>query len=259
MINNSKKESNIYQQIEDFWSFQLNNEIYLRNHPEIRRGTKEYFKIILDSRKKFIYYFPSMISHLKKAPSKNLLEVGCGMGTDSFVLNKNGFDVTGIDLSSGHLKLAKKLFRLFAKKESFMKGNAETLPFPDNSFGCVYSYGVLHHTPNTEKAIKEIFRVLSPSGRAVIMLYHKWSLNNLVHCLLKEGFENVKNNIDTPITYRFSKNEVRNMCSDFKSCNIKTEYLYGPGWGRIYNVTPKPLYLALSKIMGWHLVVYLQK
>jgi len=259
MINNSKKESNIYQQIGDFWSFQLNNEIYLRNHPEIRRGTKEYFKIILDSRKKFIYYFPSMISHLKKAPSKNLLEVGCGMGTDSFVLNKNGFDVTGIDLSSGHLKLAKKLFRLFAKKESFMKGNAETLPFPDNSFGCVYSYGVLHHTPNTEKAIKEIFRVLSPSGRAVIMLYHKWSLNNLVHCLLKEGFENVKNNIDTPITYRFSKNEVRNMCSDFKSCNIKTEYLYGPGWGRIYNVTSKPLYLALSKIMGWHFVVYLQK
>jgi ubiquinone/menaquinone biosynthesis C-methylase UbiE len=259
MSNNSKKGSDIYQQIADFWSFQLNNEIYLRNHPKISRGTKEYFKIILDSRKKFIYYFPSMISHLKKAPNKNLLEVGCGMGTDSFVLNKNGFDVIGIDLSSGHLKLAKKLFRLFAKKGSFMKGNAGILPFPDNSFGCAYSYGVLHHTPNTEKSIKEIFRVLSPSGRAVIMLYHKWSLNNLVHCLLKEGFENVKNNIDTPITYRFSKNEVRNMCSDFKSCNIKTEYLYGPGWGRIYNVTPKPLYLALSKIMGWHLVVYLQK
>lgn len=259
MNNNSKKGSDIYQQIGDFWSFQLNNEIYLRNHPEIRRGTKEYFEIILDSRKNFIYYFPSMISHLKKAPHNKLLEVGCGMGTDSLVLTKNGFDVIGIDLSSAHLGLATKLFRLFAKKGSFMKGNAEILPFPDDSFGCVYSYGVLHHTPNTERSIKEIFRVLSPNGHAVIMLYHKWSLNNLAHCVLKKGFENVKNSIDTPITYRFSKNEVRNMCSDFKSCDIKTEYLYGPGWGRIYNVTPKPLYLALSKIMGWHLVVYLQK
>lgn len=259
MSNNSKKESDIYQQIGDFWSFQLNSEIYMRNHPEIRRGTKEYFKIILDSRKNFIYYFPLMISYLKKAPNKNLLEVGCGMGTDSLVLTKNGFDVLGIDLSSAHLSLATKLFRLFAKKGSFMKGNAEILPFPDNSFGCVYSYGVLHHTPNTEKSIKEIFRVLSPSGRAVIMLYHKWSLNNLAHCVLKKGFENVKNSMDSPITYRFSKNEVRYMCSDFKSCHIKTEYLYGPGWGRIYNVTPKLLYLTLSKIMGWHLVVYLQK
>jgi hypothetical protein len=77
--------------------------------------------------------------------------------------------------------------------------------------------------------------------------------------VLKRGFENVKNGIDTPITYRFSKNEVRNMCSDFKSCHIKTEYLYGPGWGRIYNATPKPLYFALSKIAGWHLVIYLTK
>ena len=259
MSINNKKEPDIYQQIGDFWSYQLNNEIYLQNHPEIKRGSKEYFKIILDSRKNFIYYFPLMISHLKKSPNKNLLEVGCGMGTDSLVMANNGFDVMGIDLSSGHLELSKILFRLYEKKGSFMKGNAEILPFPDNSFGCVYSYGVLHHTPNTEKAIKDIFRILLPNGRAVIMLYHKWSLNNLVHCVMKKGFENVKNGNDTPITYRFSKNEVRNMCSDFKSCNIKTEYLFGPGWGRIYNFIPKPLYLALSKLVGWHLVIFLQK
>ena len=259
MSHKMKTDPNIYQQIGDFWSYQLNNEIYLRNHPEIERGSREYFNIILDSRKKFIYYFSSMISHLKKAPNKKLLEVGCGMGTDSFVLANNGFDVTGIDLSTGHLKLAKKLFHLFTQKGTIMKGNAEILPFPDNSFGCVYSYGVLHHTPKTEKSIKDIFRVLLPGGRAVIMLYHKWSLNNIVHCILKKGFENVKNGIDTPITYRFSKSEVRNMCSDFRSCHIKTEYLYGPGWGGMYNFTPKPLYLALSKILGWHLVVYLKK
>lgn len=259
MINKNKNIYSIYQQIGDFWSFQLNNEIYLRNHPDIRRGTKEYFKIILDSRKHFIYYFPSMISYLKNAPNKKLLEIGCGMGTDSLVLTENGFDVIGLDLSSAHLSLAADLFRLFSRKGIFIKGNAEVLPFPDNSFGCVYSYGVLHHTPNTNKSIKEIYRILSHSGRAVIMLYHKWSLNNLAHCILKKGFENVKNSIDTPITYRFSKYEVRNMCSNFKSCNIKTEYLYGPGWGRTYDVTPKPLYLALSKIIGWHLIVYLQK
>lgn len=200
-----------------------------------------------------------MISHLKKAPQRNLLEVGCGMGTDSLVLAQNGFHVTGIDLAPVHLDLAVELFRLFSAKGSFSRSNAEHLPFPNNTFGCVYSYGVLHHTPGTERAIQEIRRVLTPLGRAVIMLYHKWSLNNLAHWVLRKGFENVKNENDTPITYRFSKKEVRKMCSDFSSCNISTEYLYGPGWGRIYDITPKPIYLALSKLFGWHLIVYLVK
>lgn len=258
---NSEEEGdgNIFQEIANFWSFQLNNEIYLRGYPEIERGSQEYFNIILTARKKYIYYFPSILSYLRNSPSKNFLEIGCGMGTDSLEFAKNGFHITGIDLAPAHLALAEKLFRHFHFTGSFIEANAEKLPFRDKSFGSIYSYGVLHHTPDTEKALKEIYRVLMAKGRAVIMLYNKWSLNNFVHWLTGRGFENVKGMNDTPITYRFSKRKVNKICSDFSICNIYTEYLFGAGWGRIYDVTPRSIYHFLSKLLGWHLIVYLQK
>ena len=259
MDYNKQEGFDVFQEIADFWSFQLNNEIYLRDRPGVIRGSKEYFEIILAARRQFIYYFPTMISYLEKGPSRDLLEVGCGMGTDSLIFAQEGFNITGIDLAPAHLELAEGLFKHYQLTGSFIEGNAEGLPFPDHRFGCVYSFGVLHHTPNTGKAIQEIYRVLSPEGRAVIMLYHKWSLNNFAHWILRKGFENVKNGNDTPVTYRFSKNEVQKMCSDFSTCEICTEYLYGAGWGKIYNITPKPIYLLLSNLIGWHLVIYVKK
>lgn len=179
---NKQEGFDVFSEIADFWSFQLNNEIYLRDCPGMIRGSKEYFEIILGARRQFIYYFPTMISYLKKAPSRNLLEVGCGMGTDSLVFAQEGFDITGIDLAPAHLELAEGLFKHYHLTGSFMEGNAENLPFHDHRFSCVYSLGVLHHTLNIGKAIQEIYRVLSPEGRAVIILYHKWSLNNFAHC-----------------------------------------------------------------------------
>lgn len=255
----SSEESKVFQETSEFWTFQLNNEIYLRNHPDVIRGSKEYFDIILSARQKYIYYFPEMISFLKKAASANLLEVGCGMGTDSLVWDRNGFRITGVDLTPAHLDLAKRLFDLYHAAGNFLEGNAEQLAFPDNSFDCVYSYGVLHHTPDTNKAIREIYRVLQPDGHAVIMLYHKWSLNNFAHWVTGRGFENVKGGTDSPVTSRFSKREVYTMCADFNSCDIKTEYLFGAGWGKVYNMMPRSLYLLLSKVLGWHLVIYLRK
>lgn len=138
----------------------------------------------------------------------DFLEVGCGMGTDTLFFEQKGFNVTGVDLTPAHLELAEKLFNLYNATGIFEEGNAECLPFSNNTFGCAYSFGVLHHTPDTEKAIREIYRVLMPRGRAVIMLYNRWSLNNFVHLLLKKGFENVKKGLDSPVTYRFSKIEV---------------------------------------------------
>ncbi len=66
---------------------------------------------------------------------------------------------------------------------TFQKENAERLSFPDESFDWVFSHGVLHHTPDTQAAIDEVYRVLKPDGRAIIMLYHKRSFNYLVRIM----------------------------------------------------------------------------
>ena len=59
-------------------------------------------------------------------------------------------------------------------------GNAEILSFEDESFDFVYSWGVLHHSPNTRKCFDEIYRVLRPGGKAKIMIYHKYSCVGLM-------------------------------------------------------------------------------
>ncbi len=252
-------QPHIFQDIAEFWAFQLNNEIYLRNYPNIPRGSKEYFDIILEARRKFIYYFPAMMKYLKTRSSPNILEVGCGMGTDALVFAREGFKVTGLDITPAHLVLAEKLFDLYNAPGTFVEGNAEALPFSDNAFDCVYSFGVLHHTPDTGKAIDEILRVLIPQGRAVIMLYHKWSLNNFVHRILQRGFENAREGPDSPVTHRFSREDIRKMCVRFTSCRIEVEYLFGAGWGKVYDFLPRAIYFFLSKKIGWHLVLYLEK
>ncbi len=257
--NQCSERPEAFANISEFWSIQLNNEIYLRKHKNVVRGSKQYFDIILSARKKYLYYLGDIISYLKNSPSRYLLEIGCGMGTDALVFAEEKFHVTGIDLAHGHLELAEKLFNLYNESGIFRYGNAENICFSDQTFGCVYSLGVLHHTPDTQKAIKEIYRVLIPGGRAVIMLYNKLSLNNFTHWITRRGFENAKGQTDAPVTQRFTIREILAMCSNFHSCNISVEYLFGAGWGKFYDFMPKHIYRFLSRRIGWHLVVYLQK
>jgi ubiquinone/menaquinone biosynthesis C-methylase UbiE len=106
-----------------------------------------------------------------------VLEIGCGLGTDGAQFAKAGADYTGVDLTEAAVDLARKRFELFDLSGKFQTADAENLDFADESFDVVYSHGVLHHTPETEKAIKEIHRVLRPGGRAMVMLYHRGSYN----------------------------------------------------------------------------------
>src|SRR5213076_1171802 len=102
---------------------------------------------------------------------EHVLEIGGGMGTDLAQFAAHGATVTDLDLSAGHLDLAKENFTLRGLTGRFVLHDAETLPFPDGSFDLVYSNGVLHHTPNTREVVEEIRRVLRPGGRAIVMMY----------------------------------------------------------------------------------------
>jgi len=111
---------------------------------------------------------------------KRILEVGCGTGTDLLQFLRAGADARGIDMSSRSVALARKRLSLSGFNDGrVLLGDAENLPFPSNSFDLVYSWGVLHHTPDTAKAIAEVHRVMRPGGEIRIMLYHKWSLLSL--------------------------------------------------------------------------------
>lgn len=113
--------------------------------------------------------------------NKHVLEIGIGQGADSIQIVKRGAKYYGIDLTETSIKRIKDRFTfLDLPYKEIQLANAEEIPYPDDSFDIVYSHGVIHHSPNIEKIVSEIHRVLKPGGKAVIMLYHKNSINYYV-------------------------------------------------------------------------------
>lgn len=138
----------------------------------------DYFKKVENNR--YESYGTWMQSFYDYASEKHkgisVLEVGFGQGTDLVQFAKAGAKCTGIDYTPTHFELAKLNFELRNLKADLHLGDAANLPFEDNSFDKIYSFGVLHHTPDIEKCINEVYRVLKPGGTFVMSLYHKDSL-----------------------------------------------------------------------------------
>ena len=114
---------------------------------------------------------------LDQVAGKRVLEIGCGMGTDGSQWAQHGATYVGMDLTPTAVRLTKKRFQMFDLPGAMLEGDAENLPYVDNTFDFVYSHGVLHHTPDTQRTFDEVHRVLKPGGQAIIMLYHKNSWN----------------------------------------------------------------------------------
>ena len=117
----------------------------------------------------------------EKTRGLRVLEIGCGCGSEAERFVRAGAYYTAVDLTNAALSITRRRFQLANMEGRFVQGDAENLPFPDSSFDFVYSHGVLHHTPDTPRAIREVHRVLSPGGRAEIMLYYRDSFNYYVN------------------------------------------------------------------------------
>lgn len=121
------------------------------------------------------YIFPFARFH--EGAGRDVLEIGVGMGADHLEWAKaRPRTLTGIDLTQRAVDYTRTRLQLNAFTPDVRTADAEQLPFPDASFDIVYSWGVLHHSPDTPRAIDEVWRVLRPGGRASVMVYHRASL-----------------------------------------------------------------------------------
>jgi SAM-dependent methyltransferase len=139
-------------------------------------GTRRFYELVQAHRYTSEWHIP-IAADFTSARGLKVLEIGCGLGTDGAQFAEAGADYTGVDLTDAAVELARKRFELFGLPGKFQTADAENLDFADESFDLVYSHGVLHHTPDTAKAIREVHRVLRPGGRAIVMLYHRDSYN----------------------------------------------------------------------------------
>jgi len=146
-------------------------------------GTRRFYELVAQHRYEKEWHIPAA-ADFAGTRGLRVLEIGCGLGTDGAQFAAAGADYTGVDLTDAAVDLARRRFELFDLPGTFAKADAENLDFPADSFDLVYSHGVLHHTPDTPKSVREIHRVLRPGGRAEVMLYHRGSYNYRVNISL---------------------------------------------------------------------------
>jgi ubiquinone/menaquinone biosynthesis C-methylase UbiE len=139
-------------------------------------GTAEFFEELLAARHEYGPWLAEALDY-KGSAGLDVLDIGCGQGIDLANFARAGARVTGLDLTPRHVELANAHLHALGLSGSAVEGDAESLPFADQSFDRASSNGVLHHTPNLAAALSEIYRVLRPGGDARIILYNRSSLH----------------------------------------------------------------------------------
>jgi len=162
-----------------------------------------------------------------------VLEVGVGVGADYLEWLRAGARATGVDLSPASLESTRRRCELAGFHPDLRVADAEHLPFADHTFDVVYSYGVMHHSPDTTQCLREAWRVLKPGGQARIMLYHHPSLTGAMLWLRYGVFRGkslrraVYDHLESPGTKTFAQPEVRSMMAGFE--DIVMRQVFSPG------------------------------
>jgi SAM-dependent methyltransferase len=256
------------------WSQDPCGAEYDREH---ELGTREFFDEV--ERYRYKEYAPWMprLMEFDQFRGARLLEVGCGMGTDLLQFARGGARCTGIDLTPRSVEITRHRFKLYGADGNFMISDGERLPFRSESFDVVYSNGVLHHTPDTAAAIRDVHRVLRPDGVAKIMLYHRNSLNYWLEIVLRRGvlgFEFLRGRSAEEIMSRviefsdhgarplvkvYSRKQVRELFGMFNDVRVDVEQLMRSELRFLSALVSEGMFEKLSRKIGWNVIITARK
>ena len=232
-------------------------------HSKKEKGTIEYFDEVASKRYNAEPHIPVFVD-FERWNGKRVLEIGCGMATEGINFAKFGAEYTGVDLSQQSLDLAKKRFEVYNEKGTLYHGNSEELSsfVPVKTYDLIYSFGVIHHSPNPSKIFDEIYKYTDENSVLKIMLYAKNSWKNY---MIEAGHDQPEAQYGCPIANTYTKNEVKNLMSKFEVTSIeqthifpyqiepykKGEFIKQP-W---FEAMPDDIFNVLKKNLGWHLLI----
>lgn len=240
-------------------------------------GTREFFDEV--ERHRYTEYAPWMreVMGFDKFAGARLLEVGCGMGSDLLQFARGGAIVTGADLTPRSVETSRHRFRLYEQPGTFVLADGEHLPFADNSFDVVYSNGVLHHTPDTAGAVRDVHRVLKPGGTAKVMLYFRDSLNYWAEMFLRRGVlggEFIKGHSmgdvmskwveynehgGRPLVKVYSRRQSRKLFADFKEVKLDIRQITRPEVRFLSPLISDRMLERLGNSIGWNVIITAKK
>jgi ubiquinone/menaquinone biosynthesis C-methylase UbiE len=204
--------------------------------------------------------FIERFARFEDARARRLLEVGVGAGTDHLRFARAGAICTGIDLSEVSLQQTRTRVAAEGLTSDLQVADAENLPFPSGTFDVAYSWGVIHHTPDTRRAAQEILRVLRPGGRFCVMVYNRHSLLAAQAWLLYAALRGtpqrsladvLAHHVESPGTKGYTSREARALFAGASAVHVETVVTaYDMRIGR-RRFLPQWSWRAVPKRFGW--------
>jgi SAM-dependent methyltransferase len=212
------------EQVREFWNADPCGTRYLEGKEDFDAHARA--RYVLEP---YIFDF----AQFQSARGLKVLEIGVGMGADYLEWLRAGAVALGVDLSAASIERARRRCELAGYQPDLRVSDAEQLPFPDNSFDEVYSYGVMHHSPNTAQCVREARRVLRPGGRAKIMVYHHPSITGAMLWLRygivrgKSLRQSVFDYLESPGTKTYTRTEALTLLNGFE--DVQMRLAFSPG------------------------------
>jgi 2-polyprenyl-3-methyl-5-hydroxy-6-metoxy-1,4-benzoquinol methylase len=243
-------------------------------------GSREYFDEV-EARKYVVEPHIPAFAEFERWAGKRVLEVGCGIGTDSINFARAGAVLTAVDLSGESLRVAEQRAEVMGVGERirFVQANAEELTsvLSVEPYDLVYSFGVVHHTPHPDLALREMRALTAPGGTLKLMVYHRrswkvfwivaadgrgrvWKTDELVA-------EHSEAQTGCPVTYTYTRSQGRKLVEEagFRADEVHVDHVF-PYRVRDYvqyryvkepyfRWMPEPLFCAFERRFGWHLMI----
>jgi SAM-dependent methyltransferase len=246
----------------------------------LQRGSAAFFASVESHRYQVYAPWLKRAADFASFAGRRVLEIGPGLGTDHAQFARAGAHTYAIDLTATHLQLTRQRFEIEGLVTRLTRGDAERLPFRDAGFDAVYSFGVLHHTPDTGRAVREVWRVLRPGGIAIVSLYHRHSAFHWVATVLcrgvrhrelwTRGYRRLLADVEqgaretgaAPLVQVLSRRQCRRLFAGFSQVAVRADHF---DIGHVFPSqppSPPPRRQRLERLLGrwgWYLTVTARK
>ncbi len=247
-------------------------------HSPVQIGTREYFDQV-EQRKYFVEDHIPAFANFSQWQGKRVLEIGCGIGTDTINFARAGALVTAVDISGESLRIALKRSEIYGLQDciTFLQGDSEELSsfVPVMPYDLVYSFGCIHHTPHPWRVIDEIKKYMAPDSELRLMVYSKasyklfwimkedgvWDMSKMDELIAK----NSEAQTGCPVTYTYTFDEARELLNGFEILDLhkahiftwdieaykRYEYKKDANWANVGDAR----LAELEKELGWHMLI----
>jgi len=272
--------SNKESEVKKYWDERPCNV----RHSSSEFGSRQYFDEV-EAKRYLVEPHNPVFACFDKWKDKDVLEIGCGIGTDTINFARAGARVVAIDVSRKSIEVAKKRAEVYglSDKIRFIEMSAEDMSIlidEKNKFDFIYSFGVIHHTPNPQRVFNQLKSLMKPGCQCRFMLYYRYSWK-VLRILLSHGkkrfwkidevvAEHSEAEFGCPVTFTYTRDSARKSLGT-AGLTIKEmwvdhiftwsipEYkthVYKKTW--FWKMIPTFLFDKIKRVLGWHLLIEAQ-